>query len=110
MSTIGKLRKELADSRSQVEVDDMPISVKDVFSLLTKIDPSKSSGPDELPGYLLKEGAEWIAGSLTNLFSMSLSQGTQPYLVTGLRQMSPRSSRKVISTSYPTTDLSASPV
>lgn len=49
MSTIGKLRMELADSRSQVEVDDMAISVKDVFLLLTNIDLSKSSGPDELP-------------------------------------------------------------
>ncbi len=45
---------------------------------MSKIDTSKASGPDELPGRLLKEGAQWIASPLSKLFSLSLAQGKLP--------------------------------
>lgn len=51
---------------------------EEVFNLLRNIDPSKSSGPDNVPGRLLKEGAEWLAEPLSNLLSLSLSKGALP--------------------------------
>ena len=42
------------------------------------IDPSKASGPDEIPRRLLQEGAPWIAKPLLNLFNASLKSGRLP--------------------------------
>ena len=35
-------------------------------------------GPDEIPGRLLHEGADWLAEPLTKLFNLSLSFGSVP--------------------------------
>ena len=59
-------------------MSDLVISDDDVYRLLSKIDTSKACGPDEVPGRLLKKGAQWIAGPLSKLFSLSLAQGKLP--------------------------------
>ena len=67
-------------------MSDLVISENDVHKLLSEIDTSKACQPDEFPGRLLKEGAKWIAGPLSKLFSLSLAQesyrriGHQPTL------------------------------
>ena len=67
------LKDELANSRSHDELVEINVTRDEICNLLCKIDPSKSSGPDDVPGWLLKEGAEWLAELLTIPFSLSLS-------------------------------------
>ena len=57
-----------------------PITVEEdgVFKLLKDIDPNKSTGPDGIPPFILKELASEIAPILTLLFQASLSQGVIP--------------------------------
>ena len=43
-----------------------------------RIDPTKSSDPDCIPGHLLKKGAPFINESLADLFSRSISEGKLP--------------------------------
>jgi hypothetical protein len=46
--------------------------------LLSSLSPSKATGPDGIPAYLLKRCSEVIAPSLTVLFELSLQQGVFP--------------------------------
>ena len=78
MSNMSELSEDLSKSRSQSEILDVLISEEDVYEGLCKIDTSKACGPDEVPGRLLREGAPWLAGPLTKLFQLSLSQGCLP--------------------------------
>ena len=73
-----ELSEDLSKSRSQSEILDVLISEEDVYESLCKIDTSKACGPDEVPGHLLREGAPWLAGPLTKLFQLSLSQSCLP--------------------------------
>ena len=49
-----------------------------VQKLLSNINPSKASGPDEIAGRLLKELASELLPFLTHLFNKSLSSGEVP--------------------------------
>ena len=49
-----------------------------MYDELCKIDPSKASGPDEIPGKILKQYAHWLSELLTKLFTMSLQKGKLP--------------------------------
>ena len=49
-----------------------------VQKLLSNINPSKASGPDEIAGRLLKELASELSPFLTHLFNKSLSSGEVP--------------------------------
>ena len=64
--------------RSLEEICNIKFNIDDVCKLLCKIDPSKSPGPDNIPGKLLKEGAQWIDEPLTKLFNMSMTTGRLP--------------------------------
>ena len=75
---LNSLRSELDVSRSNESVEDLPISGHDVFNQLRVIDTTKASGPDVIPGRLLKEGADWLAGPLTELFNKSIEAGQLP--------------------------------
>ena len=57
-----------------------PLHVKNtgVQKLLSNINPSKASGPDEIAGRLLKELASELSPFLTHLFNKSLSSGEVP--------------------------------
>ena len=106
-ATLAGLKDDLANSRSLDELVEISVT-KEVYNLLRTIDPSKSSGPDDVPGRLLKEGAEWLAEPLANLFSLSLSKGALPCDWTSANVSS--STRKATSTQCPTTAQLVSPV
>ena len=54
---------------------DTHLSVDEVESCLINLDHTKASGPDQIPGRLLKLTATEIAPSLTRLFNHSLQLG-----------------------------------
>ena len=53
-------------------VDKETFSQQEVYQCLCKIDPSKSCRPDEIPVRVFKEGAVWLADTLTRLFNPSI--------------------------------------
>ena len=73
----------LADLKAQLpyslnSITFVSISADNVFRELYRIDPTKSSGPDSIPGRLLKEGAPFIDESLGDLYSRSISERKLP--------------------------------
>jgi hypothetical protein len=46
--------------------------------LLSKVNPSKSSGPDNIPNRILKECAVQLAPILQNIFQVSIDTGDLP--------------------------------
>ena len=79
-SSLKNIKQDLDKTTSEMKTSDIVILEDEVYKLLSKIDTctSKASGPDELPGRLLKEGAQWIASPLSKLFSLSLAHGKLP--------------------------------
>jgi len=59
-------------------IDNLTITCDGVQKLLEKIKPQKASGPDNIPGRVLRELAVEIAPVLTAIFSKSLNTGTLP--------------------------------
>jgi len=59
------------------------VTVPGVFKLLSKLNPKKSTGPDELSPLVLKETASDISVVLTFIYNQSLSSGTVLFLLTG---------------------------
>ena len=55
-----------------------PVSIEEVLSLLSALSVWKATGPDGISARLLKECAEVIAPSLTELFNKSLTLGKAP--------------------------------
>ena len=60
------------------ELYSIQASVQEVLKALKNIDPSKASGPDQIPGRVLRECSAEIAPSLTRLINTSLSVGCVP--------------------------------
>ena len=54
------------------------ISQHDVYELLTSLDTTKATGPDNIGNVFLKRCAPSIAGILTRIFNLSLSLGEFP--------------------------------
>ena len=77
-SNLNELRRELDASWGHDAVSEITICQDEVQDLLSNLDTSKGCGPDDIPARLLKEGAPWLASSLTRLFNLSLSQGHLP--------------------------------
>ena len=69
---------ELPDLRQSRTPSAPPIKVntKGVLKLLKDIKPHKATGPDNIPGRLLKEAAEELAPGLAHLFQISIDNGT----------------------------------
>ena len=67
-----------ADIHLNSELTNIVISVEGVEQLLSNIVPHKSSGPDQIPGRLLKLMAHEIAPSLSAIYQASLEQGVMP--------------------------------
>ena len=59
-------------------MSDIVVEPYGVEKLLSKVKPSKASGPDEIPCRVLKETAYEIAPILTDIFNCSLSTGILP--------------------------------
>lgn len=55
------------------------VHVADIRLILDSIDPSKATGPDEIPGRILKECSRELAPSICRLSNLSLSQGIFPH-------------------------------
>ncbi|CAB4035969.1 Hypothetical predicted protein [Paramuricea clavata] len=55
-----------------------PVSIEEVLSLLSALSTGKATGPDGISARLLKECADVIAPSLTELFNKSLALGKVP--------------------------------
>ena len=66
ISCLRKLEEELGTSRCEVRIEEVILTENEVYEELCRIDPSKASGPDEIPRRLLREGAPWIAKALLN--------------------------------------------
>ena len=54
------------------------LSIAEVRLILSTLDQNKATGPDNLPGLILKECSAEIAPSLTLLLNLSLQSGTVP--------------------------------
>ena len=61
------------------EVPLFQITSPGVLKLLQNINPNKATGPDGIPGRVLKECAQELAPVLTHLFQASLHQGKIPH-------------------------------
>ena len=72
-NNVWKLKEELMSTRSEVKIEEVTLTEDEVCEQLRRIDPSKASGPDEIPGRFLREGAPWIASPLCRLFKGSIS-------------------------------------
>jgi len=60
------------------DISTLNITEEGVFQLLTQSDPWKTSGPDGIPGRLIKEMAKEFTPMLTLIFQASIHQGAVP--------------------------------
>ena len=67
-----------ANSDSHLSLTNITLSENEVLNCLRSIDVSKASGPDGIPGRLLKAVAAEITPSLSRVFNLSLSSGKVP--------------------------------
>ena len=49
-TNVWKLKEELMSTRSKVKIEGVMLTEDEVCEELHRIDPSKASGPDEIPG------------------------------------------------------------
>ncbi len=77
-SGLTSLQSDLQPTNSVMSTTELQVTEDEVLEALLKIDPSKSAGPDEIPGRLLREGAVWLSVPLTKLYNLSLSKGSLP--------------------------------
>ena len=68
---------DLGQSRTP-SVHPIKVNIKGVLKLLKDIKPHKATGPDNIPGRLLKEAAEELAPGLAHLFQISIDNGKIP--------------------------------
>ena len=59
---------------------DLLCDVEEVVELLSSLDTTKASGPDNISARMLKETARSIAPSVTKLFNHCLRNGTLPHM------------------------------
>ena len=60
-------------------MQDINITPESVHTLLSKLDPYKASGPDNIPARVLKETGYETTPMLTHLFQQSLDTGHIPH-------------------------------
>ena len=58
--------------------DEFIISVDDTVSALRKVKTNKSTGPDNITAWVLKEHADCLAAPLASIFNCSLREGVLP--------------------------------
>ena len=54
------------------------VSVESVRKKLSKLNPCKANGPDNIPGWLLKENADILAGPVSDILNYSYREGRLP--------------------------------
>ena len=57
---------------------ELTLSCDEVLSVLKRLDVNKATGPDNIPGRILKESVDVIAPSLCELFNKSIRLGVVP--------------------------------
>ena len=67
-----------SDSAGTPQITSILVSKRGVLQLLKSIDGNKATGPDQIPGKLLKTCANELAGVFAILFQASLDQGIVP--------------------------------
>ena len=75
---MNSLHSLLGPPSSDTFLASIHISEADTYKILKEIDASKSCGPGNIPGRLLREGAAHLAGPLSQLFNLSIQTGTLP--------------------------------
>ena len=68
---------DLGSSNTQ-SVLPIKVNIKGVLKLLKNTKPHKATGPDNIPGRLLKEAAEELVPGLSHLFQISIDSGRIP--------------------------------
>ena len=76
--TITNSEESTSSPITSSQLSDITISEEEVTHHLSHLDPSKATGPDGIPGRILKECSSVIAPSLCSLFNHSLHSGTVP--------------------------------
>ena len=56
----------------------LAVSVESVRKKLSKLNPCKANGPDNIPGWLLKEIADILAGPVSDILNYSYREGRLP--------------------------------
>ena len=56
----------------------LSFSVADVSKTFKHVNPHKAAGPDGIPSHVLRGCADQLAGVLTDIFNLSLSQSAVP--------------------------------
>ena len=59
-------------------MSEIHVKVEGIEKLLKNLDPSKATGPDQIPARILKQFATEFAPHLTTIFNVSLSKGDVP--------------------------------
>ena len=76
VSNLSNLRSSL--SYHPTIIDAISVSPADVLHELKSLRTDKACGPDSIPAYLLKQGAEELCVSLSRLFQHSIASGSLP--------------------------------
>ena len=79
-STASPTLSALPSSGVGEKLDSIELTASEVREVLLSLDPNKASGPDNIPGSLLKNTAAEIAPSLCKIFNLSLSHRVVPVL------------------------------
>jgi len=76
------LENAVASNLTCMQLEDNPafphVSEQRVLQYLLKVNPAKSSGPDEIPGWFLREYADIIAPPICNILNTSFSEQKLP--------------------------------
>ncbi|XP_022777432.1 uncharacterized protein LOC111318829 [Stylophora pistillata] len=90
-----RLTQPLVKIPIEIDTPDLhEISELRILRLLSKLNPSKASGPDEVPNWLLKEFADFLAFPVSKIMNASLREQCLPHMrkladVTPLRKRKP---------------------
>ena len=76
VSNLSNLKSSL--SYHPTIIDAISVSPADVLHELKSLRADKACGPDSIPAYLLKQGAEELCVSLSRLFQHSVASGSLP--------------------------------
>ena len=69
---------KIHESKRIPTMNNIKVNIRGVEKLMANINPNKATGPDEIPGKVLKLGAKELAPTLSMLFQASLDQGKVP--------------------------------
>lgn len=77
-STLTHTSATQKPSLSQTKIDLRLIQCSDVASVIKRLKPKRSMGPDRVPPYVYKGCAEFLLQPLTHIFNLSISSSVFP--------------------------------